>query len=381
MEKTKAITVTFPIPEAVWEQFPPEHEKLCQLLLRYTAKKYGQPLWDEAWRHFTKGKNPLPTDQTETTSFFIPWFLFDWTSKDASLDISQKTIADVFQEKNPRMLTPADVLILKGAASGSWSFFAVKMVHHDSSLTVEDIMLKEEHQTHAPTGLRTPSEGEIFYGRLIPDEKKRRFLGLASNPFPQEKRQDFNLFRESLALFRETINTAFLKKQADTLRETFFHGLSILKNPPASPEEAAQGAIFCELSFSLSCSAQEAYDLLSPLSGKLAEEQNPFAALKKDSSGNLESAHFLWFDESTSALPIGMIKIEGNALSIEVDTQEKEAMVRETMQKLLGHRATFQGTKEESLQDRLKEMMDELMKADLSRFVPNNLPPTGEPPA
>lgn len=361
---------TLPVTSLTWQKMRRTEGELIYILLKHADKYYGQEAVAEAWDQFSLWSDvPMdPESELELDTIFLPWFVFNWIPDNAEVDeddhYPELQVAMHYLEQKGSLLDSFQRRFIEEICSQPYSFFMVTDAVPGQQMTLRDLLLGYEvtvHERQASTSLCT---GLIIYTRIVTMDDISIMVGTAPTAIPAKYLNEFIDFREELAgrpfgLDRDLLHEydIELRELYYEIREELFHPvLPQLQNTDGDPLQLTK------LYYRLNCTPREALDALATLS--LSGADDLLCEGTFDKQGELLSIEFPWLIKGNRQhagwdnTVMAYITIDGKALTIEVNSQERADAIKRKITRRLGKRAAFRNSVIESMEKMLEEMQN-----------------------
>ena len=353
-KKCCLLKTTSPVESLGWRMMRRTESELIHTLMGHVDKYYGPGAMHEAWDEFTLWPEaPLDMEsEPEVDTLFFPWFAFNWIPDNTGLEKA---------ERHPEMQVAMHYLKHSGARIGSYqrqfieeacsqpySFFVVTRFVSGKQLRLRDLLLKREVTVHELRGSTTVSRGAILYARIITVDGDSIMLGCASTIIPPSYLDVFVDEREAYAEECPGYGQDYLLECDLELREIYYDIREQLFNPtlPELQNTDGEPLQLTKLHYRLKCTPGEGLDALATLA--LAGDANELGHEGEfDEQGELVSIGFPWLKEGNKQheawenTVLGNIAIDGERLTIEVNSRERADTIKRKIVRRLGKRAEF----------------------------------------
>ncbi len=352
--------------DADWVKIRRTEGELVPQILEFAVKAYGDGIVDEALDEFYLWGEFDPED-VNFENFFLPWFIFNWVPEEGDIhSTSRMQLALEYLLKN-RRLDSYQQAFIRTACAQPFSFFAVTEVLVGTSLGLRDLFMDRTFTVKEASASKTLQRGDAIFGRVVPLEGQAILVGMAPlvvpprfQSFVLDVRDDFkkSLRKVGLELDLENVYDG----DAD-IRRTYLVLAEMVSNPPRPQLTNTDGdpLNFVKLYFEIACSPQEALDQLKSLT--LPEFRD---RLLEDSvcdvDGKLVRVTFDWLKKGNKIQKhwentvLGTIKIDGNKVTAEVNSERRAKKIRSEVTKILGNKLTYKRSVYESIEHKLSEM-------------------------
>lgn len=342
--------------ELLYHRLSNSYEELLGRLLEQAAETLGEEGISLALADFLL----WPDDEEEFrrayeahAALFVPWLVFDWTPDPDDVD---PAVREDFAEplarlalQNPILdLDPLERRILEAATAEAFSFYEVVACSPGEGFLLRDILRGGEIEVCERLGSENVEPGDILFARVIRVEQVAMLAGCGALFFPPDFKPRVIALRAKIAGRRKSITAEELRRSDAELRDLFFALHDALTTPLVLRNTDDEELLFHRLHWEID-SAAEAFERLKHLSSAETAEEILDRA-ERTAEGELRRVQFAWTRKAhpgTSAVQnavLGKIAIEGKKLRVDVDSAERAARIRETVDRALGetgrHRAT-----------------------------------------
>ena len=342
--------------------------ELVHALLKYADKCYGPSAAAEAWDEFSLWNDvPLDSDaDPEVESAFIPWFVFNWVPDNAEVGaaehLPETPVALHYLEHERARIDPYRRRFVEEICSQPYSFFVVTDVDPGNGMTLNDLFLGRETYVHERQATAMLNKGSIIYSRIIEMDGDAIMVGCAPTVIPSAYLHDFIDMRDDFEKRVGRIDRDLLREYDIELRTIYYDIREDLYNPvPPQIHNTDCDPLQCtKLHYALSCTPREALDALATLA--LVEDAEELTdEARFDRQGGLLSVEFPWLKEGNRQNPgwdntvLGHIAIDGQELTIDVNSRERADAIKRKITRRLGKRASFRHAVIQSSEKMLEE--------------------------
>ncbi len=364
-----------------WLKMRRTEGELIPKLVEYADDRYGPEAIFEAWDEFSLWQEiPMePESELELKTAFLPWFVFNWEPDNAEKDKADQypeiQVALHYLAENEAEVEPFTRRFIESACSRHYSFFMVTDIEPGKTLTLRDLLLKQEKTVIERRASTTLRQGDIVFSRIVTLDDTSIMLGCAPVVLPVRYADVFIDFRETVAENFPQLGDDILHEYDLELREFYFGIKEELYNPAPPQIRNTDGEEMqpTTLHYSLKCPPQEAFAALKSLS--LAEDDDELLTdAVFDAQGQLKYIEFPWLKKGNQAHPhwdntiMGNLVIDGESLTIEVNSQERAEAIKRKISRRLGKEAVFKNA--------LIQSMEKMLEDAAAR--PPAAPPPGE---
>lgn len=351
-----------------WEKMRLTEGELVPLLLEYSVSSYGPDAFAEAWDEFTLWRDvPIdPESELELSTAFLPWFVFNWIPDNAEVDPSEHlpemTIAAHYAEEKGSRLDSYQRRFIEEICAQPYSFFVVIDVVPGEQMSLRDVFLRREITVLERQASTMLEAGSIIYSRIMTLDGDSIMVGCAPTIIPPHFLNEFIDIRENMAKKLPRLDREFLLDYDIELRGLYYDIREELNNPVPPHLENTDGdpLQLTKLHYVLQCAPDEALDALATLS--LCSVDALLDNGEFDGRGELVSIQFPWLKKGNQVhtswenTVMGHINIDGDRLTIDVNSQERADAVRRKVSRRLGKRAVFRDAVIQSSEKMLEDV-------------------------
>ncbi|MCH8227919.1 MAG: SEC-C domain-containing protein [Proteobacteria bacterium] len=354
-----------------WLKMRRTEGELIHVLLKHADKYYGQEAVGEAWDEFSLC-NQVPMDpdsQPELDTAFLPWFVFNWIPDNAGVDEAEhypemQVAMHYLENKNSR-LDSFQRRFIAEICSQPYSFFVVTNVDPGKRLSLRDLLLGREISVHERQASATLRKGSIIYSRIIAMDDNSIMVGCAPTVIPPNYLNQFIDIRENMAKKFPNFDQNFLLEYDTELRRIYYDIREELYNPafPQLLNTDDDPLQLTKLYYTLKCTPHDALDALVTLS--MAKDADEFLHEGKfDNHGELVSIEFPWLKKGNKKhvgwdnTVMGHIIINGDQLTIDVNSQKRADAIKRKLVHRLGKRTVFRNAVIQSAEKKLEEIVN-----------------------
>lgn len=358
-----------PVTSLNWQRMRRTEGELIHILLKHVDRFYGPEAVVEAWDEFTLW-DEVPMDlesQPELETAFIPWFVFNWIPDNAEVDETEHypemQVAMHYLKQKGSRLDSFQRRFIEEICSQPYSFFLVTDVVPGEQMTLRDLMLGREVVVHERQASATLRIGSIIYSRIITMDDNSIIVGCAPTVIPPAFLNEFIDIRENMAEMFPGYDRDFLLQYDTELRSIYYDIREELHNPPLPQLHNTDGdqLQLTKLYYTLKCTPRVALDALVTLS--MAEDADEYLYEGEfDKQGELVSIEFPWLKKGNKQhagwenTVMGHINIDGDQLTIDVNSQERADAIKRKITRRLGKRAVFRNAVIQSSEKMLEEI-------------------------
>ena len=350
-----------------WQKMRRTEGELIHILLKHADRYYGPAAVAEAWDEFSLW-DELPMDpesQPELDTAFLPWFVFNWIPDNAEVGETEhypetQVAMHYLQQKGSR-LDSFQRRFIEEICSQPYSFFVVTGVVPGKQMALRDLLLGREVTVHERQASTTLRKGSIIYTRIVTMDDNSIMVGCAPTVIPASFLVEFIDIRDNMAEKFPNYDWRFLLEYDIELRSIYYDLRAELHNPvlPQLQNTDGDALQLTKLYYTLKCTPRETLDALATLSMSDADEFIEEGAL--DEQGELASIEFPWLRKGNRQhagwdnTVMGHITIDGEKLTIDVNSQQRADVVKRKITRRLGKRAVFGNAVIQSMEKMLEE--------------------------
>ncbi len=357
-----------PVASLDWRRIRRTEGELIPLLIRYAEKYYGQEAMMDAWDEFTLW-NDVPMDpetEPELDTIFMPWFLFNWIPENSEEDVAEHypemPIAMHYLQNKGARLDAFQRRFIEEICSQPYSFFLVTAVDPGKSLSLRDLLLQREVTVQERQASTMLSKGDIIFTRVVTMDDVSIMVGCAPTPIPPSYANYFIEMREEIKEDYPDFGCEYLLDGDIELREIYYDIRERVRNPSLPKLQNSDGDPLqpTKLYYTLKCSPREALDALISLS--MSDVDDFIEDGVFDEQGELISIEFPWLKKGNSQQScwentvLGHIRIDADALTIDVNSQQRADAIKRKITRRLGKKVVFRNAVIQSMEKMLEEV-------------------------
>jgi hypothetical protein len=347
-----------------WLRMRRTEGELLPQLLKHAVKHYGPDAIAEAWDEYSLwSEAPMePETEPELDTSFLPWFVYNWAPDNAEREgedtLPEVPVAEHYLAYMGDHLDSYQCRFIVEACSREYSFFMVTDTVPGKYLSLRDMMLKQEVTVHEQRASTTMKAGDMFMARVVTIDGDSIMLGCAPYSIPASFFNDIIEFREDVAEYNPLMDHGMLRDCDIELRDLYYELRDRILNPvpPLITNTDGDPLQMTKLVYRLHCTPREAVDALLTLSlDEDADELLQHGVF--DADGELQSIEIPWLKEGNKQHPewentvLGHMDIDGDRLTVEVNSQSRADIIRRKLNRRLGRKAEFRNAVIESLKD------------------------------
>lgn len=358
------------VAEEAWKQDPEWYKirlteaEVVYGILNFARSKYGDDFIVEALSEFSIWGEFKP-DEKDLEALMMPWVAFNWGPEVEEAAEPEKPLGLDYLAENVAQLDDYQKKFILAACAQPFSFFAVTSVVAGKSLGLRDVFLDRTFTVKEAQASRTLKRGDIIFARVVPLDGQAIVVGMAPLAIPPTEHTRLLDTRDEIKKeMRDEgfeFNLESVREWDLEMRAVYLSAAEFLANPFPRILQNTDGdpISFAKLDFELGCSPQEAFDGLRSLA---LYQEGILEDATRDENGKLLEVHFDWMKrgnkkhKSWDNTVLGSLKIKGNTLTAEVNSDKRAKKIQSEIAKRLGKRATFKRAVHESTDAKLEEM-------------------------
>jgi len=340
---------------------------VTDLILAFGVELYGEHFLKDTFFEFRLW-GEYSVDETYVDSIFTQWVAFNWvpeTVGNGPVALAEQPHGLDYLDEDPDGLDDYQKRFILAACAQPFSFFAITGVVPGKSLSLRDIFLDRTFTVKEAKASMTLRRGDIIFARVVPLDGQAIVVGMGPTAIPPSEHSRLLDFRDEIKNeMREEgfeLNLESLREWDLEMRDIYLGAAEYLANPTRPELQNTDGdpISFVKLYFELACSAKEAFDGLRSLA---LYQEGILTDATRDEHGNLLEVSFDWLrkgnkkHKSWDNTVLGNLKIKGNELTAEVNSEKRAKKIQSEITKRLGKRATFMRAVHESTDAKLAEL-------------------------
>lgn len=326
------------------------HDEILKHLFRHTEKVFGPDSMPKALAEFfgwpEEGSLEELLEGHEPA--FFPWFIFNWrvdaADDETSLDCPRElSIAESYLKTAAgRRLAPLEREYLAAHSRAEPSFFEVIEANPGVSVTIRDLLLKQEYKVLEKSASRTMRPGDVFFASVV-EVGGIYLLGvLGPVPFLPSNKIAILELAENMARHAEDgrITPATLHEYDLELREVYFDLTLARTTMPILLNTDGEKLSLHTLRYTIA-SPQKTFAALKDLTGGLAPEEALQDKAEYDDQGVLRKVEIPWLKPGNAKHAgmetnlLGRILINGREMRCEINSAERAKRLRALIEERL----------------------------------------------
>lgn len=294
---------------------------------------------------------------------FMPWFFYEWTPDPNGTAVRRealdgRTPGRAYLDKKGRHLDPLLARYIEQCCISPFSFYDILSVRPGAGFDARDILTGEEIAVTEHSASRQMQEGDILFAKVVRMDQVTMLEACAPAMIPPSWKVPILKLRRKMERCNKTVAPETLREYRHEMLDIYHEAIDRLFNPPMPQFQNTDGDPLLphRLVYEIE-SPRAAFDTLSPL----CLTHTPDGLLEEagfDEAGNLRSVELSWQKKgnkkhkSWDNTNLGLIRIEGNGMTIEVNSENRAQKIRALVGEMLPG-ARYKTTVIESLQSML----------------------------
>jgi hypothetical protein len=339
---------------------------LIPRLMQFASENLGPQIVGDAWKEFNESDTMEQCDpSSEMNMVFLPWFLFSWTielkPKDQRRYI-ETTVAEQYLQYNAGLLTADESALLTSAVRVPFTLCEIVEVKPGVGMTQFDLLRRIKYEVIERSASQTIKRGEIIYCATTEINGVRS--NLATSPYALRPTSKLDVLRlrkwmvEEVA--REEITAEDLHDFEADIRRLYLTHLKSMLTPPRLANTDGDPLVPQKVYFDLLVSADAAFQAVKDLAkGTKSSELRRSATIE---SGSKIKVDLPWLGGKPDArkrlagkVLLGNIKIDGDRLIAEVNSNRRAQRIRRLIERRLGPGAKYKTTVIQPIQSQFQE--------------------------
>lgn len=357
------------IGDLLWRQLGSIHDDMANRLLEHGIRTFGRTAIEEAWEEFWCWESDDPfLAKPDQNQLFMPYFLYSWTPDTAETRTHTEApedtpIAADYLAKRSGYLTDLERRFLRANLDAPFSFHDVVDVEPGEWFVLRDILIGSEVKVIERTASRPARKGDIIFGKVVQVDHVAMLCGTGWIMIPPAHKQPIlelrKVLREAPCRLEAPIDAATLRDYDIEIREPFLDLQRALLAPPRLQNTDGEALSFHKITYAID-SSQVAFDQLKDLT-LTQDEAELLEAAERGPDGTLLKATIPWHKRGNarhkgwSNTVLGSLRIDGNTLTIEVNSAIRAQRIRKEVEKRLKGRALHKSTVLQSPESMMRE--------------------------
>jgi hypothetical protein len=319
--------------------------ELNRRLFPYLDKECGKSAVVDAWKEFTFGKFEFDAESPHIQTFF-PWFFHEWTPASLKTGEELPTLAIGYLERHSERVTvdeKAYILANRGVAYGFWE---VLECEPGRGFRMKDVFFGTERDVEERMGSRNARSGDMLFCRVIDLETISVLNGCASFLIPPSHKPELIRIRaDMLKTGKRLAVPATPRIMEPTLLHLYWDLLETMMSPPVMANTDGEPIEMHDMEFDID-SPDEAFDRLKSLC-VTASTADILEEAERNEKGGIRKIGFDWtrkgnpLHKNWTNTVLGGIRIEGNTLTVSVNSRKRAETIRREIEKRMEGRVRF----------------------------------------
>ncbi len=352
------------------------YDRLMGKLIRFAEETFGDVALVLAageflvWPKADEDQNPLEMLE-DHMSLFMPWFMFNWAYRpemipesfedmDIRIDIPpHRTIAEIYARRHDKQLDSLERRILEALNERPFSFLEVISCNPGQGFRLRDVLTGEQSDVVEKEGSENAEPGDLLLGRVVQVDHVVLLPDAGQALIPPSFKPLLVEFRKAVQEKAGKITAEVLTDFAFGVRGLYFDIFEELRSLPEMQNTDGDPLLFHTLQYEIE-DPQQAFDKLAGLAEMEAPEDLRADAVL-DGEGRIVRAEIPWskpgnrMHESWDNTLLGRLVIDGDKLTVNVNSEARAAAIRREIEERLGSGARYRTTTVKSPQDMMAQ--------------------------
>lgn len=337
---------TQPEDDFLWRRIRRAIEGSPAQLLNFSSSHFGKEALLEAWEDFMPWEDEPFTMDTMHMPVFMPWFYYEWTPDPRNTAVRRdaldgRTLGHAYLDKKGRHLDPLLVRYIEQCSAAPFSFYDILSVRPGEGFAVRDIFTGEEIAITEHAASRQMEKGDILFAKVVRIDQVALLEACAPAAIPPSDKSGLLKLRRKMERRNKNVTPEMLREYRYEMLAIYHDAMDRLFNPRMPQVQNTDGDPLLphRLVYEIA-SPRAAFDALSPLC-LTSSKEDLLAEAEFDAAGELRSIEFSWQkmgnekNKSWDNTVLGHIKIEGNGMTIEVNSENRAQKIRTLVEKML----------------------------------------------
>ncbi|MFW5731128.1 MAG: hypothetical protein ACOCV7_05715 [Desulfonatronovibrionaceae bacterium] len=345
-------------------------QKITKKLTEYVARDLGEKVIDVALREFFIDDGEMSDLWEEMmedfSAVFWPWLFYTFKLEVPDIDEEDliglmepdTTIAEMFMRDKAHKLDKLELDLLSACNRRSFSFFEVESLEPGQGFQALDLLTGKRQNITDSSASRSLAPWEIIFAMTVECQGYGMSIGNGKYKFQPLFKPYIIQFAEELEGDYGPLSNEDLLEDDYDLRDFFFYLQDLILEPPQLQNSDGDPLSMRTLHYEIT-SPEQAFQALAPLcvhekADRLREEA------ELDDSNNVQKIHFVWSRKGNSLskglenTTLGHISIEGNKMTVEVNSEAREEEIKKEIVKRLGNQCSYKVTNIQSIESILE---------------------------
>ncbi|HTV77236.1 MAG TPA: SEC-C metal-binding domain-containing protein [Steroidobacteraceae bacterium] len=345
-----------------WRRVRRAIEGMPGTLHRFSLEMLGSDAQLMAWEDFVQGSYEEGTafdPHSPHLQLFLPWFYHCWTLEDE--EGPTESLTSLFLQAPGLRLDPLYREYLQACLEAPFGFHEILRCEPGTGFDTREVLSGAEHRVFERSASQAMQAGDILYGQIVDVAGIALLEACAPSPIPAIRKLDLIDLRRDLERELNLSGPDLLSAAADPLRLLYFDMIDAVLHPrmPQLTNTDGDPLELQQLTYEVS-SAQDAFDALHSLTFDTTPEEL-LATATRTEDGSLRAVAFEWAKAGNrkhaqwSNTILGHIAIDGERLTVQINSAKRARAFQRIMKKALGARARLKATEIQSADKMLEE--------------------------
>jgi hypothetical protein len=346
--------------DLLYRRLSETHDLLADRLMNYAVEFFGDTAVAVAMAEFSVWPDEAPEEDfiEQHQQLFWPWFFFNWIydPEDTPFDLNwpvDQTIAEYYAASQKDRLDSMERKLIKAHSRRPFSFFEVVECRPGKGFLLKDIFTGEQTDVSERSGSESTHPGNILFGQVIQINHVGMLISSGQFWIPPRLKPELIQFRKWLKQGKRGITTDILNEYDCEIREIYFDLVEVLQGPAELFNTDGDPLLFHILYYKIE-SSELAFERLQSLCGTDPADRLRSGA-KLDAKGHILRVEIPWSRKGhkrSAALEntlLGHLIIDGNTLTVEVNSAQRAEVARKKIERLMGNAASYKTTEIRSI--------------------------------
>lgn len=341
--------------DLLYRRLSETHNRLVDRLMNYAVELFEETAVAVAMAEFSVWPDEVPEEDfiERHQQLFWPWFFFNWINdpEDTPLDLNwpaDQTIAECYASSQKDRLDSMERKLIKAHSRRPFSFFEVVECRPGKGFLLKDIFTGKQTDVLERSGSKSTQLGNILFGQVIKIEHVGMLISSGQFLIPPRLKPELIQFRKWLKQGKRPITADILDEYDCEIREIYFDLVQALQRPAELFNTDGDPLIFHTLYYKIE-SSELAFKHLHTLCGTDTADRLRSEA-KLDAKGHILRVEIPWSRKGHKRSKVfentllGHLIIDGNTLTVEVNSAQRAEVAREKIERLMGNAAIYKTT-------------------------------------
>ena len=341
--------------DLLYRRLSETHNRLVDRLMNYAVELFEETAVSVAMAEFLVWPDEAPEEDfiEQHQQLFWPWFFFNWINdpEDTPFNLNwpvDQTLAECYAVSQKDRLDSMERKLIDAHSRRPFSFFEVVECWPDKGFLLKDIFTGEQTDVLERSGSKSTHPGNILFGQVIKIDHVGMLISTGQFWIPPRLKPELIQFRKWLKQGKRGITTDILNEYDCEIREIYFDLVEALQHPAELFNTDGDPLIFHTLYYEIE-SSELAFERLHTLCGNdIADRLRSEAKL--DAKGHILRVEIPWSRKGHKRSKVlentllGHLIIDGNTLTVEVNSAQRAEVAREKIEQLMGNAAIYKTT-------------------------------------